>query len=49
MTKYTPSYKCPFYVTGQMDLEEIRSQIFRADEIYYDLVERNNTVLGTNR
>ena len=47
MTKYTPSYKCPFYVTGQMDLEEIRSQIFRADEVYYDLGERNATVLGS--
>jgi type IV secretory pathway TraG/TraD family ATPase VirD4 len=47
MTKYTPSYKCPFYVTGQMDLEEIRSQIFRADEVYYDLGERNATILGS--
>ena len=47
MTKYTPSYKCPFYVTGQMDLEEIRSQIFRADEVYYDLGERNSAVLGS--
>ena len=29
------------------DLEEIRSQIFRADEVYYDLCERNSTVLGS--
>ena len=45
-TKYTPSYKCHFYKMGQMDLEEIRSHIFRADEVYYDLGERNTTVLG---
>ena len=46
MTKYTPSYKCPFYVIGQMDLDEIRSHIFRADEVYYDLGERNAMILG---
>ena len=46
-TKYTPSYSCHFYKMGQMDLEEIRSQVFRADEVYYDLGERNGTVLGT--
>jgi type IV secretion system protein VirD4 len=32
---------------GQMDLDEIRSHIFRADEVYYDLGERNSTVLGS--
>ena len=46
-TKYTPSYKCPFYKTGPMDLTEIRSNTFKADEIYYDLRERNEKVLGT--
>ena len=46
-TKYTPSYKCPFYKTGPMDLTEIRSNMFRADEVYYDLVERNEKVLGS--
>ena len=45
-TKYTPSYKCPFYQTGQMDMEELRSHVFRADSVYYDLGTRNNTVLG---
>ncbi|MBR1563327.1 MAG: type IV secretory system conjugative DNA transfer family protein [Ruminococcus sp.] len=45
-TKYTPSYKCPYYKMGQMDLGEIRSHMFRADEVYYDLEERNITVLG---
>jgi type IV secretion system protein VirD4 len=29
-----------------MDLNEIRSQMFRADEVYYDLGERNEKVLG---
>ena len=44
-TKYTPSYKCPFYKFGPMDLSEIRSNMFRADEVYYDLKERNSKVL----
>jgi type IV secretion system protein VirD4 len=45
-TKYTPSYKCPYYKFGPMDLTEIRSTMFRADEVYYDLQERNDKVLG---
>ena len=45
-TKYTPSYKCPYYQMGQMDLGEIRSHMFKADEVYYDLDARNETVLG---
>jgi type IV secretion system protein VirD4 len=45
-TKYTPSYKCPYYESGQMDTEEMRSHVFRADKVYYDLETRNNTVLG---
>ncbi len=45
-TKYTPSYKCPFYKFGPMDLTEIRSNTFKADEVYYDLKERNEKVLG---
>ena len=39
--------KCPFYKTGPMDLTEIRINTFKADEIYYDLRERNEKVLGT--
>ncbi len=45
-TKYTPSYKCPYYKFGPMDLTEIRSNMFRADEVFYDLRERNEKVLG---
>ena len=45
-TKYTPSYKCPYYKFGQMDLGEIRSHVFRADAVYYDLGKRNRLVLG---
>lgn len=45
-TKYTPSYKCPYYKFGQMDLAEIRSHVFRADAVYYDLRKRNRLVLG---
>ena len=44
-TKYTPSYKCPYYKFGPMDLTEIRSNMFRADEVYYDLAKRNRKVL----
>ena len=47
-TKYTPSYKCPFYKFGPMDLTEIRSNIFRADEVFYDLKKRNEKILGAS-
>ncbi len=45
-TKYTPSYLCPYYKMGMMDMGELRSHMFRADEVYYDLEERNEIVLG---
>ena len=45
-TKYTPSYKCPYYQMGTMDMGELRSHMFKADEVYYDLEERNDIVLG---
>ena len=45
-TKYTPSYQCPYYKMGRMDMEELRSHMFRADEVYYDLDRRNEIVLG---
>ena len=48
-TKYTPSYKCPFYKMGPMDLTEIRSNVFRADDVYYDLKLRNARVLGSGK
>ena len=49
MTKYTPSYLCPYYKMGQMEMDEFRSHMFRADEVYYDLGERNRKVLGDNQ
>ena len=45
-TQYTPSYKCPLYQIGQMDMDEFRSHVFRADAVYYSLSARNETVLG---
>ncbi len=47
-TKFTPSYKCDLYKFGTMDLSEVRSNAFFPDEVYYDLTERNNIVLGEN-
>lgn len=44
-TQYTPSYKCSLYRMGQMDLSEVRSSVFRADAVYYDLGKRNEVVL----
>jgi type IV secretion system protein VirD4 len=44
-TKYTPSYQCPLYRMGQMDLAEFRSHVFHADKVYYSLAARNETVL----
>ena len=46
MTKYTPSYKCPKYRFGRMDMTEIRSHIFRPDEAFYDVAARNKLILG---
>ncbi len=43
-TKFTPSYKCPLYQMGTMDLSEVRMNAFFGDEIYYDLDERNYIV-----
>lgn len=43
-TKFTPSYKCPLYQMGTMDLSEVRMNAFFGDEIYYDLEERNYIV-----
>ena len=40
-TKFTPSYKCPLYQMGSMDLAEVRLNAFFGDEVYYDLGERN--------
>ncbi len=45
-TKYTPSYRCPYYKMGTMDMGELRSHMFKANEVYYDLEERNEIVLG---
>ena len=45
-TKYTPSYQCPYYQMGRMNMDELRSHMFRADEVYYDLDDRNREVLG---
>ncbi|MCI7692783.1 MAG: type IV secretory system conjugative DNA transfer family protein [Oscillospiraceae bacterium] len=45
-TKFTPSYKCDLYKFGTMDLSEVRSNAFFPDEVYYDLTERNEKVLG---
>ena len=46
LTKYTPSYKCKLYHLGEMDMEEFRSNMFHPDRVYYDLAERNRTLLG---
>lgn len=45
-TKYTPSYLCPLYQMGQMDMTDLRSHVFRAEEVYYDIAKRNAAVLG---
>lgn len=47
-TKFTPSYKCPLYKTGTMDLTEIQENGFFGEDIYYDLAERNYLVLDQN-
>lgn len=44
-TKFTPSYKCPLYKFYTMDLSDVRSNYFFADEVFYDLDERNYLIL----
>jgi type IV secretion system protein VirD4 len=44
-TKFTPSYKCPLYKFAQMDLTDVRSNVFYSEEVYYDLNRRNNMIL----
>jgi type IV secretion system protein VirD4 len=44
-TKFTPSYKCPLYKFAQMDLTDVRSNVFYSEEVYYDLNRRNNLIL----
>ncbi len=45
-TRFTPSYKCPLYKFGTMDLTEIRSNVFIGEEVFYDLDERNSMILS---
>ena len=42
---FTPSYKCPLFEIGQMDMEEVMENDFYGAQIYYDLEERNYLVL----
>lgn len=46
-TQFTPSYQCPLYKIGAMDLTEARRNVFFGNEVYYDLGERNRSVLNT--
>lgn len=44
-TQYTPSYKCPLYQMGQMDLSDVRSNVFHADRVFYDITRRNKLMV----
>ena len=44
-TKFTPSYKCPLYKFGFMDLSDVRANAFFGNEVFYDLDERNYRIL----
>ena len=46
LTKYTPSYRCPYYQMGEMDLTDVRSNVFMAEKVFYDIKERNRLVVG---
>ena len=47
-TKYTPSYKCPLYQMGEMDLSDIRANVFHADRVFYDITRRNKLVVKSD-
>ncbi len=44
-TKFTPSYRCPLYEMGTMDLSEVRANVFFGEDVFYDVEERNYLVL----
>jgi len=46
MTKFTPSYLCRYYQMGQMDLTEVRKNVFIADKVFYDVARRNSLIVG---
>ena len=46
LTKYTPSYLCPYYQMGQMDLTDVRANVFMAEKVFYDINVRNSKVVG---
>ena len=46
MTKYTPSYLCPLYQFGEMDLTDVRSNVFMAEKVFYDINVRNRVING---
>lgn len=45
-TKFTPSYQCKYYSMGQMDLTEVRKNVFIPDRVFYDVARRNRMLLG---
>ncbi len=45
-TKYTPSYACPLYKLGRMDMTAMRSNVFRPDDVFYDVEARNRLIVG---
>ncbi len=44
-TYFTPSFKVPFYVTGEMDQSELEERSFNEKEVFYDVRERNKKLL----
>ncbi|MCD7729064.1 MAG: type IV secretory system conjugative DNA transfer family protein [Clostridia bacterium] len=45
-TKFTPSYKVPFYETGIMDMDAVYANVFNEGEVFYDIAKRNEVVLN---
>lgn len=43
-TNFTPSYKVPMYVIGQMDMGDVEGRLFEEDEVFYDIAKRNKAV-----
>lgn len=43
-TFFTPSFKVPFYQTGQMDTSSLNSNFFDEDSVFYDISIRNKMI-----
>ncbi len=45
-TSFTPSYKASVYQTGMMSMDDLEGRLFDEEEVFYNIADRNDLVLG---